>query len=163
MEIVVGFSTPRKFNILSWMIKWFEKSTFSHSFICIDHKVVFHATGDGVNLMPLSKFLERSKVQKQYFFKLDPYQEMRFDGFIKGCIGKEYSQAQLLLIVAEKYFGLINPKSNGFRKYICSELVADVMSYVFNWKFSEPHDFITPKELEAFLKGYVDGQTKRLD
>lgn len=151
MKIVVGFSTGMRPNVFHSLIEWFDEAPFSHSFIAYNGQV-FQATGIGVNIITMEEFLEINKIIEQVEFTLTAKQVNLYKGFVNGCVGKQYSMMQLLFIVLRKYLGMNFLAVNGTDKYICSELCADVLSFVLEMKFPKAHDYITPKELLKYLR-----------
>lgn len=151
MKLTVGFSTRKRKLPFNYLVEWFEGTPYSHTFISYEDQV-FQATGKGVNIISKSEFLDLYLVFEEIEYELTEKQANLYEGFVNGCIGKEYSFLQLLMIVISTYFGLIYAPVNTTEKYICSELCADVLSFVLEMKFPKAHDYITPKELLKYLR-----------
>lgn len=151
MKLTVGFSTRKKKNILNYLIEWFDKAPFSHAFIQFEG-MVFQATGEGVHIVPLKEFLSQKVILKEVHFNVTSDESLKYIGFVHGCIGKEYSQIQLAIIALSKFLGLNPSSENGTKRYICSELCADVLNFVLGITFPEPHDYITPRDLFDYIK-----------
>lgn len=67
MGIIVGFSTPKKWNPLSWAIRKLTKSEASHAWLLVDDPVfgvrmVMDAHLTGLRLIPFERFVEASTV-----------------------------------------------------------------------------------------------------
>jgi len=151
MKLIVGFSTRKKKTIFNYLIEWFEKTPYSHAFTACNAKV-FQANAHGVNIIKMSDFLELNYIIETVEFDLTPKQVQLYKGFVNGCVGKEYSQLQLVLIVLGKYLGIFFHSINGTKKYICSELCADTLSFVLKIHFPAIHDYITPRQLLNYLR-----------
>ncbi|XGC82055.1 hypothetical protein ACES2L_06100 [Bdellovibrio bacteriovorus] len=137
---------------MSKMIRWFQGgSQMSHALCILNGMVVFQAVNDGVETMPLDLFLKENVITEQVHYTLTDVQRLRLEGYVAGCIGKEYSQSQLLGIVISKWLGIEwKIFKNGTRKFICSELCANILTYVLGIYFG-PADLITPIELRDHL------------
>lgn len=151
-KLIVGFSTRKKKNIITSLIQFFDNAPFDHVFTMVDDKV-FQANFFGVGIVPFSEFSATHEIVETIGYDLTPEQALKYEGFVNGCVGKEYSQMQFLWIAANKYFHVNVESKNGTSKYICSELVADTLSFVLGFNFHRVHDYITPRWLRDFLKG----------
>lgn len=65
----VGFSTPRAFNPVSWLVKTFTGSRASHAFFvyfdeAFDMEVVLEAHELGIRLLPLKHFERTNRIVK---------------------------------------------------------------------------------------------------
>jgi len=74
--IHIGFSTPRKFNPASAVVRWFTQSKASHAFfIYFDHDwhldMVLEAHEVGFRLIPYERFQQRNRIVAVYTPMLD--------------------------------------------------------------------------------------------
>jgi hypothetical protein len=67
VRVIIGFSTPKKWKLLSWAIKFLTKSEVSHAWFLVDDPVfgirmVMDSYLTGLRLIPLEHFLEGNRV-----------------------------------------------------------------------------------------------------
>lgn len=75
-SIHIGFSTPKKFNPVSAIVRWFSKSSASHAFfIYYDHEwkmdMVMEAHEVGFRLLPYERFKQKNNIVATYTPLLD--------------------------------------------------------------------------------------------
>ena len=73
----IGFSTPKKFNPLSWLIKVFTTSKVSHTWFMyhdmdFDTDIVMEAHTTGFRIIPYVLFEEKNKIIAVIDRKLSP-------------------------------------------------------------------------------------------
>ena len=146
IKVKVVWTAETKPDFVSRAIMAFQRTPYSHVAIIFDG-MICHAIGEGVCFSPAADYLADHVVVLERELELACSAE-RFMGFIEGESGKEYSEAQLLLIaLGLKWF------ANGDEKRICSEFVANIISKfgleLIRW---EHLDHVTPKCLEKVLK-----------
>jgi ABC-type uncharacterized transport system permease subunit len=134
-NIIIGFSRPRAFlKPFSWAIRLVEKTPYSHVYIrsyseTLGVDLIYQASGAQVNFMGLDIFKSHVVIVKE--FSIDIPDE-KYKEFMRWAIinsGAPYSIKQPLGILLIKLFNLKrNPLQNGRAAWICSELVAFVLS-----------------------------------
>lgn len=94
-------------------------SKFSHVGIIENGKTVFHATGEGFNEVPLQKFcLEHGFEHRFPLYVTDPAGAA---GWLRGNIGKDYSESQLIGYALKWFPFLKRWLGDGKRELICTE------------------------------------------
>ena len=122
VEILTCSPTYSSFPIASWLIKYFQKTNYSHFGIKIG-SVVLDATGHDVRLNSFIEYSSRYDIISSYEVEID----CDYQGIIDWCSGflnKKYGYFQLvglLLII----MGIIknNPFGKDATNLICNELV----------------------------------------
>lgn len=144
----VGFSRPKKPNIVSNIIMKFMGTKYSHTYLVFDvnstgQRIVYQANRNGVHCLEYEHF----KTVNTIIDEINVLPENRTEA-LRYCIsklGKSYSFLTLLAVYFNIKFG------DGTKRFICSELVARAL----NLQVSNL-DTITPVELRQILeKQYV--------
>jgi len=159
--IIIGFSTHKSFNLLSWVIKKVERTDFSHVYVKIfskslDRYLVYQASGLAVNFCGQDTFYAHNKDVAEFAIAVTPEQKIEV---LKKCVdlaGKPYGMKDLIGIGLVRLAGLIrwkirNPFADGSKTYICSETAATIL-VVIGFKFEEL-DSTTPKDIYEKLRG----------
>ena len=157
-KVSIGFS-KRNNNLISWMIRMIENSDYSHVYIRRNSKYgeyIYQASGLQVNFTNIKTFLDHNEIVEEYEFELNDEQRDKLLIFcIKNC-GKPYNLKDLFLmgaaIIANKLNIVIGLTGDGDTTFKCSELGALLIEDVLNIEVSQNEDFITPKELNPYIK-----------
>lgn len=161
MRVIIGFSTPKKWKLLSWAIKLLTKSEVSHAWFLVDDPVfgirmVMDSYLTGLRLIPLEHFLEGNRIV--YFatplWNLDKgllfqAREIGDDYDLWGLAGMAYVSLML------RWFGMKvrNPLAKPGAMF-CSEAVMQVLQFSdFPDAKAYDSESITPGELLQFFKG----------
>lgn len=101
MKIIVGFSTPKKFNLFSWLIKKVGKSDFSHAYISYWDKeaerwVVYQASGLKVNFESLINFRKREIRVAEFEVPVSEKTFKKIRGFAIDNVGAGYAVLKIL-------------------------------------------------------------------
>lgn len=150
MKILVLLSTPKKFNPVSWLIKKFLGTSYSHASIsfyddCIDRQLVYEASHGEVHQIEFMNWQETNEII--YSFPLNKTDE-EFNDLYRFCVdncNKPYGSFTLLGILIKEKLGFGKIGEDGNKKFICSELVAKAL------KLSD-NDYTTPKDLENLIR-----------
>jgi hypothetical protein len=166
--IIVGFSRPWKFKVLSWIIRFVEHSKFSHAYAMtysesLERWIVYQASGMAVNFEGSKRFYEHNEPVVEYVFEVPD--EIR-DQFLRNAIdiiGTPYGIKQLIGICwirLGKLFGskLRNPFRDGAATYVCSELIGSTVEDILGISIKEDLDSLGPKELEEILASSNKGE-----
>lgn len=159
MQIIVGFSYPKKFKIGAWLIsKWMSKP-YSHTFFkYIDFQgrsLIFHAAHGTVHPILVSNFEEENNIVLQLPIEFNEveYEQLR-DIYYNKC-GKLYSTKQIILMpIHDIVLNVFNykMKTEDDDGYICSELVGYVLNQIKGFKFCKPFNYLRPDDIERILR-----------
>jgi hypothetical protein len=154
-KITIGFSTPKKFRVTSWLIRKFEGSEFSHIYIkmnpspksSLNFSKVFQASHGDVNAMTFDNFLEGNKIIHEYAIEVSDEKYFEVATWLWKQLGKPYGFTQLLAI------GLgIKTRSNKDSRYICSELAGMVLRDYLGYNINDTLDFIGLNDIKDILE-----------
>lgn len=127
-------------KIGSEIIKWYQGGTkFSHVLI-IKERMVYQASHGFVNCVTLDFFLEENNIINSYSID-DSLIDFEF---VLKSLGIKYGFFQLIKI-AIKFLFKIKFKSNGSKRFICSEFVGKALR--LNWV----DDYTDPKQINEYL------------
>ena len=146
MKIQVAFTCEKKPDIISKIIMWVLKSTYSHVFL-VHNESIYHSVGDGVCKIKLSDYLKTHNLIKYFDVELDCSEEV-FEAFMAGEDGKDYSESQYIGFMfpfMQSYF------DNDNEKRICSEFVAIVLEKYGKYVLPKDADFMHPKDVYLML------------
>lgn len=159
--IIIGFSTPRNFHILPWIIRKAEHTDFSHVYIKIfskslDRYLVYQASGLVVNFCGQDTFYAHHKDVAEFAIPVTPEQKIEI---LKRCVdlaGRPYGIKSLIgigLVRLAAFIGwkIRNPFMDGSKTYICSEIAATLL-VMLGFKFTEL-DSTTPRDVYDKLRG----------
>lgn len=136
-------------DFVSRMVMKMDKAPFSHVMVQFKDRFgvpsIYHATGEGVNIIPLKGYMATHGVYGRMKVQLKMTKEF-FWGYISGSDGKEYSHWQLVRIATG-----VKMFKNGKQKMICSETVGELLHFYSSWKLSGERDLWTPKYLYNVL------------
>jgi hypothetical protein len=147
----VYFMKESKPDLLSRLIMWWQGTNYSH--VGFEYKgMLYHAIGNGVVWQKPEEYLHDHEVVLKKSVNLNCSVD-RFEGYLMGEIGKDYSELQLWRIVTQKAYSKvgIKMKSNGDAKRVCSEFVGMVLFLFSKHKISGDRDYWTPKCIEKAL------------
>lgn len=169
--LYIGFSkSKKKFPILSWLIRWYLKREYSHTYMEIDHKrlfgvnTIYHSAGKvGVTYFSKPVFLEKNKEVALYEWSLPDtlYREIRTETHKE--LGKSYGTMQNIgIALVDLYIELFKRKvKNPFRKGSnCSEAIFRALLKQFP-ELSKKYNpnTIKPSHIEEIL---IDKEFKRI-
>jgi hypothetical protein len=154
--MIIGFSTPKKFNLFSWLITKVIGSKYSHAFMCfpipeIGARVVYEANRHGVNAISFDKWKEKNKIID--FIEVENQEvSNRAHTFAIDHLHVRYSTIAILAIALNIRF------RDGTRSMICSEFVGRAAGVKI-----KNIDTLDPKELLAYLKRNEDDYARKLN
>lgn len=158
--ITIGFSKPRTvFPILSWIIRMWEGSEYSHVFVRIiarniKNDLFYHASGLSVNFMGNDLFYKNHKVLDEFIIEIDEDKYLRMLDIAIDRVGYPYSIGQLLGIVMIRLFRIFGKKINnpfGKSGYICTEIAAEVLKEVCGVEIEKELNSITLNDIHKTL------------
>lgn len=154
-NIIIGFSKPKKFHILSWLIQKIDRTEFSHVYLKIHSKsiqrdLIYQASGLSVNFCGIRIFNDKNESIIEFIIIITPEEKIEILKLAVDLAGKPYGMKELIGIGIVRFLGLFNkkiknPYADGSKTYICSELAATILLKL-NFKFEEL-DSVTPKEI----------------
>lgn len=166
--IIVGFSTHRDFNLLSWLIKTVERTKFSHAYVqwysaSADRYLIYQASGLTVNFCGMDIFYKKNIDVAQFTIPITAAEKKQIIQMAIDLAGKPYGMKDLFGIAWVRFMGLFgkkvkNPFSDGAKTYICSELAATILTKI-GFKF-EDLDTTTPKDIYDKLRGTYGTDSK---
>lgn len=151
-NIYIGSSSPIKYKIGAELIKWYQKTEYSHVFI-IYGDFIFQASHGMVNIWHIDNFLKENRI----IDKIKVEKNKVDTSFMTKELGKPYGYSQImeialryvfvmkLKIISSNRFRKIF-KDNGDLKHVCSEYLGKVL------KLSWANDDTTPKDIIEHLK-----------
>lgn len=160
----IGFSkSTLKLGFFSWLIQWYEKTPFSHTFV--EYNTVHHLGSDTiyqssrgmVNNMSKDVFLEENEITHVFTVTCgdEIYKEMR--NGLHSVTGKHYGFMQNIGIIISDIFKIKNPFKKG---YNCSELVYEKVLKKLFPELEYNKDNVTPKMVYLILKENKDALSK---
>ena len=128
------------FPILSWAIRWFQKTSYSHNAIKYGNYII-DASGKDVRISASWEFLTRYEIVEEISIEIDS----NFEQFVNWTllfVNKKYGFFQLVGI-ALQYFRLAkrNWFGNEERNLICSELIILLLRDFKGLKVKDSDDY----------------------
>ena len=139
--MIIATSTPKKWKIGAELIKFYQKTEYSHILI-IDNDLVYQASNGDVNCMHIDVFLENNNI----IDVLEVEDHLVDMDFVKKQLGKKYAFLQLVNIATRFLLGIKLFKNDGNQKFICSELVGKALH--LKWV----NDQTDPRQVFEYLK-----------
>ena len=157
-KITIGFSKPSTWKIGAELEMWWCKSPYSHAYIryCDDQgrDLIFQASHGSVHPQLYVNFLSDNIVTEEICldFTDQEYQKMR--DFYYDKMGELYAYKDLIFIFVYEFLAKVGIKISNEKipGYICSQLVAQMLSEVKGIKFDKPFNLIKPNDLFNSLK-----------
>lgn len=159
MIIKMGFSTPKRQNPLSYLIKLIEGTPFSHAYIALRVEpginVIYEANTLGLHFKSYRHFKIDNTIIKEYPLQIDNEQYNDLLSFLFNDSGKPYSVYQLIGILVYR-IGKVFGKTwkitrDGTTQQVCSEVIAGIL-HVIDPSFVVDFDYATPKDLYQYLE-----------
>ena len=139
--MIIATSAPKKWKIGAQLIKFYQKTEYSHILI-IDNDLVYQASNGEVNCMHIDVFLEHNNI----IDVVEVADHLVDMSFVKKQLGKGYGFTQLINIATRYLLGIKLFKNDGNQKFICSELVGKALH--LEWV----NDQTDPKLVFEYLK-----------
>lgn len=166
-QIIVGFSkSTKKFAWFSWLIRWIDKTEYSHVYIkfyskSLERDIIYQASGSQVNFVGTKIFLTHNKIISEYSINIDS--EIRKKMIQKAIdnSGIPYGIKEVLglgLVRFSSIFGkkIQNPFRDGANTFVCVELIAQDLKEAGLLNI-EDTESITPRDLEPLIKELNNG------
>lgn len=136
-KITIGFSTHKKWNIFSALIKMVDRTPYSHTYVVfqsvrLDRGLVYHAAKSFLHFLSLGNFMQVNKVFYEFDIMVSEEQEVKILQICIDRAGLKYGMAAVVGVAMVKFaklfnFDIENPFQDGGKTYFCSELVSLVL------------------------------------
>lgn len=167
-SITIGFSKPhnRILPVFSWLIRWFDKTEFSHVYVKWTMKsgkpIIYQASGHQVNFIGNKRFELKNSVVKEFQFEID---ELKFGKFLDWSVDESGAPYSVLLAIGMGISKALKLKKNflgGKDMYVCSKiagffLATCVVEFNYNGNTS---DMLTPKDIYKLCVGVQNDLSK---
>lgn len=138
--MIIITSAPKKWKIGAELIKFYQKTKFSHVAI-VKGDLVFQASHGYVNCVHITNFLKENEVVDRFYISTESVDM----NFVKLQLGKKYSFWQVIQIAIDYLTGIKITINNNNQKFICSEFVGKALH--LDWV----GEHTTPKEIADYL------------
>lgn len=157
-KITIGFSRPKKWNPLSYLIMKIQGTPYSHVYLqfestSLDRKLVYQASGLQVNFIGSVLFQDHHMTVKEFELEISDEAHKKTLQKAVDLAGMPYSKTQLFDILIHHFTGKSVLK-DGRSAYVCSELVAEMLKDL-DIHMPEDLDVVEPKDIyEVLDKAY---------
>lgn len=143
MKLSIGFSKPKKWKPLAWLIMAVGGTTYSHTFVtwkctAIDRRKVFEAVGSGVRILSNVTFKDQAEIVKLYSFEVSEDRIGEIEKLAHDMAGTSYGTKALVGIAIMKIFNFFNelfklkgrqsnPFKDGSKSNVCIEAGARML------------------------------------
>lgn len=154
-RVVVGFSRPKKLNIVSKLIMKMQGTDYSHAYLMfrsesLDRNLIYQASGLQVNFTGSQLFYEHHIVVKEFELLVSDESYKKALQFAVDKAGSPYSIKQLFSMLWYMLTGH-QVAGDGRQAYVCSELVGQMLLEDFSIDLDKDLDLVTPKDLFELL------------
>ncbi len=155
-KIIIGFSRPKGVTCpcFSWAIRAYQGWTdYSHCYIkfhskSLDRDIVYQASGLQVNFIGNLFFEDHVHVIKEFEIEITDKDYRKIMQLSVDNAGKPYSLMQILGMLYAEIFGTMPEVfKDGDQKYICSELVGEILVKYCNYEFDKDLETLSPKDI----------------
>lgn len=154
-KVSIGFSRPKTFKPLSWLICKVQGTDYSHAYIkfhsdSLDRDLIYQASGLQVNFVGKTLFEADHIIVREFDIQISDAAHKKALQFAVDKAGTPYSIKQLLNILI---YILIkkSPFEDGRSSYVCSELVGQMLKEEFGVEVSKDLDIVTPKDIYEIM------------
>lgn len=162
-QLIIGFSRSKKrFPVYGWLIMLFEGTPFSHVYIRwysqgLDRNIIYQASGQAVNFMNPATWTEHNKVVEEFQIPVSEDQKKKIVQFAMDNVGIPYGWKAAIGMGYMKimsWFGkkVKNPFRDGRSAYVCSELVATMLTDYFGANIKDDLDSAGPAIVYDYIK-----------
>lgn len=168
MYITVGFSTPKGFHLIAWLIRKVEHTKFSHVYFKFwdaeaQTNVIYQASGTKVNAIGEARFDDIEIIVDEFDVACDVDQFAKLKARVIAKLGIPYGWKQLLGIGWVRFCAALgvrtrNPLADGGHTYICAEFVEEDLKDLFQIDPGLPLDQVSPNDIyDALMKACGPG------
>lgn len=145
-KISIGFSRPKTWKPLSWLIQTIEGTQYSHVFVTwycsnIERRKVFEAVGSGIRILSNVVFKQKAEVVQLYDFYTDDTTLFLIEQEAHDMTGRPYGTTAILGLAIMRFFNWVNarlglkgrqhnPFKDGKYSQICVEAGGMVLSKI---------------------------------
>lgn len=137
--IIFGFSTQKKFNLVSWLIQKIERAKYSHVYIRVyseqaERWLVYHASRERMNFMNFDQFRDQNNIICEYLVQGNEEQNRKVLQFSVDSVALPYGRRSLLGIglsrVVKSWFkkSIPNLLHAGQNTLVCTELAGHCLN-----------------------------------
>jgi len=160
MKIIIGFSKPKdtKFPWFSWIIRWMQKTPYSHVYIqwysnMAEQIMVYHANSHGINFITKDEFDKTCEKIEEFETQIEKHTYKNLIIFFLKNAGKPYGFLQAFGMFLVKVLKLKkNPFSDGRKSQVCSEVVGYILQDIIGIEILEDLEIAGPKEINEIIK-----------
>jgi hypothetical protein len=162
MNLIIGFSHPRKFSLHGWIIEKVDGVPYDHAYLRfnldkVQRNIVFQSIAVGVQLVSESEFEGLCTPLEEYQLYIT---EAQFISMFQFCIdkaGKPYGLLDVIGLGIAKILNKIgirksNPFYEGDANYFCSQIIAQCLDNIDPSQFNINADNTSPSDLNSLLK-----------
>ena len=159
-SIIIGFSTPNKFNLFSFLIRIVCRSSMSHAYVKYHDDytgrwVIFQASGLEVNYISEDKFKTLENIVAEFDLPVSDELKLKVVRDSIDRLGTPYGIKHIfgiVIVLIARGFGkkTKNPFADGGATMVCSELAADELIEVGEGKDLDPETAM-PIDVYNFL------------
>ena len=158
-KLKIGFSKPKNklFPIFSWLIRWYEKTPYSHCYLqwetSYGPKICYHAAHTSLHFLSERQFEKEITVVEEYEFTIP---ESRYEKVMIYCLktcGLQYGLFEVFGIALSEKLGLKwNIFKTGDREQFCAELVYRVLGLISDDKLTTDPDMVKLSYVHGLVK-----------
>ena len=155
-KIYIGFSTSRRWNPFSAIIKWWWDTPYSHVYIRWStpwgFDEVLEASGTSVHMAEASRWSTKHKVIKEYSFDISREEFGKIMTDVRSLTGLPYGWIQAVGIALAEIARLkYNPLDTGSRAFVCSEVALKALK-ILGFNIDKAADLVSPKDLMDIIE-----------
>jgi hypothetical protein len=162
--LTVGFSKPKKWKPLAWMIMKGYSTPYSHVYIKLwsdkyQRFLIYQASHTLVNFMSTEVFDTESVVIEEFNLNIADETRTKMMQFAIDNAGKPYGMMNVVGLSVKRLcelFGMKieNPFTDGNKTYVCCELVGAILKDEIKVAVDIPLDDLDPKDIYDILKEF---------
>lgn len=155
-KIYIGFSTARRWNPFSAIIKWWWGTDYSHVYIRWStpwgFDEVLEASGTSVHMIEAGRWESKHKVIKEYSFDVSREEFGKIMTDVRSLTGLPYGWIQAVgMALAEIARLRYNPLDNGSNAFVCSEVGLKALK-ILGFDINKDADLVSPKDLMDIIE-----------
>ena len=161
-QIIIGFSTPKKWKPFAKLIMWGYGIPYDHVYIKfhstnLDRDIIYQASKTMVNFMSPVLFQEENSVFREFKVDMTPENRKAMLQWAMDNAGRAYGIKEALGMAIVRIASLLgkkikNPFGDGGATYVCSELAAYVLKQFEAAVFTTDLDDMTPLDVYNYME-----------
>lgn len=161
-DFVIGFSTPKKFRLFSWLTKVALNTPYSHAYVAFfsesyDRKLIYQASGLAVNFIGESMFAGLENVVGEFTLPVSDSLKTEIIQKAIDTVGEPYGIMHILglaiYLVCKKFGKTIKVPFQNNSTLVCSQLAAKVIKEISPAYPQLDPETATPKDVYLALAG----------